>query len=413
MALGAFLGLYEKFLLIHMAKLQLSIIGGAQIFIILALAPIAGRLLDAHLHYWVGFVGSILTIIGYLALSFSSKEGLRDQGNYWAIVATTAISGLGQACVFIYGPQNVAQWFPHKKPMAIGIASAGAAAGGLMYPLLFEFLVSRYSFPVGVRILSAIVGVIAVLAVIIGAPNPAVVPRRIDSAWKISTWIDKAAFKNAAFLWYATSLAFIHLGFYALPFYVTIWASNRGLGTPEKTSRGTSEFSGISGFHILWLLSIMNACSMVGRVGSGILARLIKPIAIQASSCAIGGIICIFWWPFAPNAAAVISFCVAYGVLGGSIMGLLASAIAEIIPATGQTFLGHWLGMALCMSALPALAAPVIASALFNSFGEYAVGLWTGSILIIASVCQTIALQQIPCGVECSEKDANESSEIG
>ena len=129
MAFGNFLRLYEKHVLTRTPKLQLSLIGGVQIFPILALAPITGRLLDAHSHYWLGFVGSLLMFTGYFALSFSSKGGLENPGNYWAIMFTTAVAGLGQACVFIYSPQNVAQWFPHRKSIAIGIASAGAAAG--------------------------------------------------------------------------------------------------------------------------------------------------------------------------------------------------------------------------------------------------------------------------------------------
>ena len=134
-AFGGFLGLYEKQLLTRTPELQLSLIGGVQIFPILALAPITGRLLDAHSHYWLGFTGSLLMFTGYFALSFSCKGGLENQGSYWTILVTTAVAGLGQACVFIYSPQNVAQWFPGRKSIAIGIASAGAAAGtsGFLY----------------------------------------------------------------------------------------------------------------------------------------------------------------------------------------------------------------------------------------------------------------------------------------
>ena len=128
---GAFLGLYDKHLLPHTPDLALGLIGGTQAFLVLVLSPITGRLLDAQYHYWVGFTGSLLTFVGYLGLSFTSKEGLENQGTYWSIWFTNTVAGLGEACVFIYSSQNAAQWFPHQRFVAIGITSAGASVGGL------------------------------------------------------------------------------------------------------------------------------------------------------------------------------------------------------------------------------------------------------------------------------------------
>ena len=96
--------------------------------------------------------------------------------------------------------------------------------------------------------------------------------------------------------------------------------------------------------------------------------------------------------------AAAISFSAMYGILSGSVAGLLASGIADIAPAAQETSLGQWLGMALALSAPPALAGPVVAGAIFKQLGEDAVGFWTGSLLIIASFCQVVTLHKMPCG---------------
>ena len=129
MAFGAFLGFYDVYLLHNTSKQMISLIGGTQSFFVLALAPIMGRLLDAHYQYYIGFSGFFLISVGYVGLSFTSGQGLANQGTYWAIWLTTAVTGLGQACFFVYSSQNVAQWFPNKKFTVIGITSGGAAIG--------------------------------------------------------------------------------------------------------------------------------------------------------------------------------------------------------------------------------------------------------------------------------------------
>ena len=135
MAFGAFLSLYDVYLLQNTSNQMISLIGSTQAFLVLALAPIMGRLLDAHYHYYIGCSGFFLVSIGYISLSFTSGQGLANQGTYWAIWLTTTIAGLGQACFFVYSSQNVAQWFPHKKFTVIGITSGGAAIGEFLWPL--------------------------------------------------------------------------------------------------------------------------------------------------------------------------------------------------------------------------------------------------------------------------------------
>ena len=135
------------------------------------------------------------------------------------------------------------------------------------------------------RILSATVLSVGLLAAVIGGPTPTVAPCRINLAWKAATWFDQAAWKNAAFLWYAVSLAFVHLGFFAFPIYVTLWTSNKARGLLAERTGVTSKTTNNTEFHTLWLISVMNASSMVGRISSGFLARYgATPIEVGAAN---------------------------------------------------------------------------------------------------------------------------------
>ena len=95
-AYGAFLGLYDQHLLTQSSDLQLSLIGATEAFLLLFPSMFAGRLLDAHRHYFLGFTGFTLLFFGYFLLSFSGQEGLKDQGNYGYVWLTSGLmSGLG------------------------------------------------------------------------------------------------------------------------------------------------------------------------------------------------------------------------------------------------------------------------------------------------------------------------------
>ena len=177
------------------------------------------------------------------------------------------MAGLGQACFFVYSSQNAVGWFPQQKYMAIGITSCGVAVGGMIYPLTLKFLVSNLGFPVGARLFSAVVGVTSFIAFIGGCPNPDVIKRPLGPLLKFSTWVDRNALETPAFLQFSAAICSIFLGYYPVAFYVTEWAQRRGLGTKEDIMTGTGERPGDSGFRTFWLLTIMNGCSIIGRIG--------------------------------------------------------------------------------------------------------------------------------------------------
>lgn len=109
-AYGAFLGLYDEHLLTNSSDLELSLIGATECFLLLFPSVFAGRLLDAHRHYYLGFTGFLLLFLGFFLLSFTSRQGLKDQGNYSFVWLTSGLmAGLGMTCFFTYSSHNVIQ----------------------------------------------------------------------------------------------------------------------------------------------------------------------------------------------------------------------------------------------------------------------------------------------------------------
>ncbi|MCJ1295852.1 hypothetical protein MMC34_007416 [Xylographa carneopallida] len=389
MSYGAFMGLFDEHLLPSTSTLTLSLPGSFPAFLILLLSLIAGPLLDAHLHRYLAATGFTLTTAAYLALSFTCGAGSYGQGTYWAILLCFLLAGLGQACFFVASSQNATQWFPHRRCLAIGITSAGAAVGGILYPLAIRFLVGKYAFPTGIRILASLVGSTGLVAALFGQANPTAPRRALGPLLRPSTWLDPTALRSGPFLAYAAGVACIFAGFFALPFFVTNWAQNRGLGVPQDIVGGDGELpsaDGPPGIRSYWFLIILNGSSAVGRVaGSWVAMRAGDPLVTQAAFCVLTALLALLMWPLAGTTAAAVAFSVLYGVFGGGVLGLVASVVAELVPGRSKDCVGQWTGMLFVACAVPALVGPLVGGALYARYGQNAVGWFTGGALLAAA----------------------------
>ncbi|KAI4240804.1 MAG: hypothetical protein L6R40_004918 [Gallowayella cf. fulva] len=387
-AYGAFMGLYDAHLLTRSSDLQLSLVGATESFLLLLPSIFAGRLLDARRHYYLGFTGFLLLFLGYFLLSFTSHQGLKDQGNYGLVWLTSGLmAGLGMTCFFTYSSHNVIQWFPRKRYIAAGITSAGAGAGGIIYPLTFKFLVARFGFPTGVRILSSIVAGTTLIAFILGAPCKDVPRRKVGAAFQMSTWVDRQALRNRSYTLYVIAVALVYGGFYSVAFHVTEWAEVKGFGTEEDIPGGTGERPGDSGFRTFWFLTIMNGASIIGRLASALFAtHLSNPIVVHTLTCFLASLLAFFFWPFAQNNSGAIAFCTLFGILGGSMLSLPASGVAYLIPDERHSHVGQWTGMMWSGVSIFALIGPLIAAALKRKYGMDAVGYWTGATMLVTTV---------------------------
>ena len=134
----------------------------------------------------------------------------------------------------------------------------------------------------------------------------------------------------------------------------------------------------------------------MGRLGSAAIAssnsKSPNPLLrIHAISCLVGAILVLAFWQLAGNIPTSISFCVLFGIAAGVFVGLPASVIAYIIPEENMQSLGAWTGMMWSSCAVTCLTGPPIAGALVRRHGIPAVGYWTGSCLLLATVLVGLA----------------------
>lgn len=126
-SMGVFQTFYEQAKLPTYSASAISWILSVQVFALSAFAPLAGKVFDSYGCDNLIRVGSLLHILGLMMLSISEK--------YWQVfLAQSVCSGLGVATIFHGATNAVSTWFLKHRGLATGLASSGAAIGGLVMP---------------------------------------------------------------------------------------------------------------------------------------------------------------------------------------------------------------------------------------------------------------------------------------
>ncbi len=120
--------------------------------------------------------------------------------------------------------------------------------------------------------------------------------------------------------------------------------------------------------------------------------RWSNPAMVHAVSCFSAALVVFPLWPLAQRESHALAFCVLFGILGGSILGLPASGVAFILPDNMHDSLGAWTGIAWAMSSIFALIGPPIVGELVRRYSINAVGYWTGGNLLVAGGLMTMVI---------------------
>ncbi|KAL4869525.1 hypothetical protein BDV12DRAFT_208375 [Aspergillus spectabilis] len=349
-AFGAFQIFYELDLLASKSPSDISWIGSTQAFLMFILSLFVGPIVDAgYLTSLLG-LGSMLTILGIFMTSLCR--------GYWQVFLAQALTmGLGFGCLYVPAPTVVSQHFHRNTALAMGVSSAGSAIGGVIYPVIFERLQPRIGFGWATRVIAFVV---------LATSFPPLVLMRLKAppTTKCSL-VDRAALKDAPYLLLNLGLIFGFMGFYIIFYYIQLYAR-------EETS--------VSAVLESYLLVILNASSLIGRLLLGYYADRIGAINVQ-TVVALAGAILTFCLIVIESAAALVVYCVIYGIAAGAFMGLPAAAVVNL--SADRSKIGSRLGMTLAVVGFGVLVSNPIAGAILDGRGGW-VGLiaWCGALLV-------------------------------
>ncbi|KAK0637473.1 putative MFS monocarboxylate transporter [Bombardia bombarda] len=386
-AFGVFQEYYKAHLLQNMSESDISWIGSVSIFLVYGLSPLAGILVDRIGPTTLLITGSLGELLAIFMTSLCTHY-------YQFFLAQAILLGVSMSFLLLPPMSVVTRHLPHHRGLALGIVIGGSSIGGVVWPVMLERLLNHTNLGFGwtMRIIGfTMIPLLAIACATVlepasafaaqtqpqqqtlaSDPSSSETEHEADRQEKAKPKIaDISILKNPAFTTLCLGLAISFLGLYIPFFYVSPYASARGIN-PELS---------------FYLISIMNGASLFGRVVPGHLAdrygHFNTCIVALISSAAIG-----FCWTAATSFAGLVVWALVYGFSSGAIVSLQGACASRI--ATHRTQ-GTAMGLVMGASAITALVGNPVGGTLVGKYGYLANSMFTGATLVVGTVLIVVA----------------------
>ncbi|KAJ3499476.1 hypothetical protein NLG97_g311 [Lecanicillium saksenae] len=346
-AFGAFQTYYNTAL--PRSASDIAWVGTLQGFLLMFMSGVTGPLFDR------GYSRPLL-ITGTLAMSFGLMMTSLSNEYYQVFLAQGLVTGIGAGLLSVPGLAIISQYFSSKRGLATGIVASGGSVGALLFPIIFSRLQIQISFGWATRIIGFLVlSTLAMSTVLLRPRHP--------PAAKVRAMVDVSAFHSPEFLGITLAMFLYLMGLYVPVFYIGLYA--------EQVLNVDKAFS-------FYLLSILNATSIVGRAIVGPITDKIGALNMMIPIAASTGIL-QFAWISISSTAGVIIFCIFYGFFSGAYVTLLGALLAGMAPQVNKV--GTWMGMNFCISSFGLLIGNPIAGALLQHGGFTSLQIFGGTMV--------------------------------
>ncbi|KAI1453893.1 MFS general substrate transporter [Annulohypoxylon moriforme] len=334
----------------------ISWIGSLQIWFCLVMGVVSGRLLDAGLFLPTFLLGALLQVLGMFLMSISTS--------YWSLMLTQGVlTGIGSGIFFTPSLALVSTYFEKRRGLAVGLATTGNSAGGIIYPVVVRQLIPVLGFAWTTRVLAFIN--LTCLSIVFAFMRPRLPPR------KSGPLIDWAAFKEWPYLGVVGGIFATSMSNYFTFYYIASFG---------RESLGLT-YSAASIMVIL-----INGAGIVFRVIPPIIADRIGPINVMFPVTFAWALVA-FCWLGVDSVPGLYVFTCFYGICSGSFQCLTATAVASITKRLDTV--GTRLGMAFSISSFASLTGPPIGGAIQAASGGKFTGAqaWAASMTFIGFLC--------------------------
>ncbi|GFF28591.1 riboflavin transporter MCH5 [Aspergillus udagawae] len=359
---GTYQAYYESDLLRSRSSSEISWIGTFQGFLLIFFSIVGGPIFDRGYIRPLLMAGTSLTVFGMMMTSLATT--------YWQIFLAQGLCvGLGCGCLFLPSVAIVATYFSTRRALATGITAAGGSLGSVIYPIIFRRLQPQVGAGWATRIIAFIALATLMISVLIAKP-------RLSPSKKSRRLVDPDAFKSSLFVLYNLGSFFAFVGLY-IPFFYLIIYAHRKIGIAEDIS--------------FYLLSVINASSIFGRIIPGLLADRFGALEVS-SFCALACAVLSYSWITIDNLGGLVTFCTLYGFFSGAVVSLPPTVIATLVPSL--EVVGTWMGMSFTAGATGLLIGNPLAGLLIDvEEGEFARGfIFAASMIMAATIIYLIIL---------------------
>ncbi|KAI8633553.1 MFS general substrate transporter [Xylariaceae sp. FL1651] len=314
----------------------ISWIGGIQVWLSLTIGAFSGRLLDAGLFIPTFFIGIVVQLLGVFLMSISTQ--------YWQLFLTQGVlSGIGAGIYFTPAISLVNTYFDKHRGLAVGLATTGNSAGGLVYPIIVRELIPRIGFAWSTRVIGFLN--LGILSIAFAFMRPRLPPR------KSGPLLELGAFKEPVYTGFLVGSFFAFWANYYTFYYIASFGT-QALNLPYTSAS--------------ILVVVINGAGLPFRILVPILSDRIGPLNVIVPVSFVWFVVS-FTWLAVHNVSGYYAFTIVYGIVSASFQCLFPSTVARITPRLDT--IGTRLGMAFSISAISSLTGPPIGGAIQGSSG--------------------------------------------
>ncbi len=347
---------------------------------------LAGRLSDKYGPRILVTISSLLLGIGFFLMS--QVNSLWQVYLIWGL-----LMGIGGGFCYIPIASTIPKWFVKNKGLAMGLTSSGLGAGGLIAPLLAQWLISSYSWQQAFITF----GVITLILMIPLAQFMKPSPERIGLSpyGEDSTIEDKRpltsstkglsfnqAIRTTRFWIFGSTLFCIHFAIMAISVHIVPHAVDIGISAMVAAS----------------LLSIITVTSIIGRSLSGLISDRIGG-RLTLTACFVTLTLIIMWLLFAQETWMLYLFAIIFGVAYGGVRPLEPVILTELF---GLHSIGFILGCIMVIMQAGAALGPLLVGSIFDITGSYSLAFIICIVLAALAIILSLILLKAKrwCGGE-------------
>lgn len=366
---GVFQAYYVRGPLKDYDSSAVSWIMSVQVFFMIFSGAIFGLIFDNYGPRWLLYCGTVAYVFGLMMVSLSSEY-------YQFFLAQGIVASIGSSAVFNGCMSSLVTWFFRRRAAAFGIMVSGSSVGGVVLPIMMDKMNHSVAFPWMMRTMAFMF--LALLTI-----SCFTVKSRLPPKTRRFIFID-----------YVKGLKDIRLSVTIFGLFLFMW----GMFLPFNYVILQAEAAGVSQTIIPYLLPILNAVSIFGRIIPGIIADKVGRYNVMIVITFISALFCLAVWIPVKDTAGIIVFAIIFGFSSGGFIGLAPTLIAQI---SDIREIGTRVGTAFALQSLGALTGSPIGGALVKQrHGDYlGLQLFCGFVML-ASVFVLFVARYIQVGLK-------------
>ncbi|KAF8601582.1 MFS general substrate transporter [Ceratobasidium sp. AG-I] len=279
----------------------------------------------------------------------------------------------------LYAPVIIylSEWFTTRRGLAGSIIFGGSGAGGALFPLAINYLLSHLGFRWTLRIWAAFMLVFGALALAFMRPRlPVTRAQGADSFFARLRRQHWSFLRSPLFLSVSTTTFIQALAYFPVALYMSVYTASLGLPPLNGTL----------------VLAVFNLASVIGQIGFGHVCDIAPYAYVMIASGTGAALSAYLLWGFAHSLGLIFAFVVVFGSLSGGFSSVWPAACSEIAgPEQGSV--SNIFGCLGMVKGGAAIVGPLIAAALhrpqeaamkstYSGYGFREITLFVGSMMV-------------------------------